>query len=259
MIFLLCTFPFNSNNTTMSRYKTLHLWMLIPMLFMQFGIFRDYWGDFRSNAWSVHIHYWTGTVWYLYLILQPYLATHGQLAKHRTNGIIGMFIAGAVCLTALGMMHRDIVSAEMSLVQRERFGPFEPWFFFGVAAVEIVMMTAFGFAVIKSIIHRKQLEDHAWWLISTVFLIMMPALGRGVQNVYILWHLEEMPDVNIMVPLYLTGAIILLLLLAGAWKYQKLKHPATWLAVAVNLFNFLLEPVGRSETVQAFLKNLIKG
>jgi hypothetical protein len=243
----------------MSKYKTLHLWMIIPMIFMQFGIFRDYWGDLTDNAWSVHVHYWTGTIWYIYLIIQPYYATHGQLSKHRTNGIIGMFIAGAVCLTAFSMMHRDIVSAERSATMRERFGPFEPWFFMGVAAVEIVMMAAFGFAVIKSIIHRKQLENHSWWLISTVFIIMMPALGRGVQNVYIGINAQQMPNLDIMPPLYIAEGIILAMLLLSAWKYEKLKHPATWLAVAVNVFNFFLEPLGRSEVVQSFLKALIKG
>jgi hypothetical protein len=243
----------------MSKYRTLHLWMIIPMLFMQFGIYKDYWGDFSDNAWSVHTHYWTGTTWYLYLIIQPYLATHGQLTKHRTNGIIGMFIAGGVCLTALSMMHRDIVNAELSAQMRDRFGPFEPWFFFGVAAVEIVMMVAFGFAVIQSIIKRKKMEDHAWWLISSVFLIMMPALGRGIQNVYVGMHIKEMPNVDIMFPLYITQAVIITLLLLGAWKYNKLKHPATILALAVNLFILLLEPLGRNVAVQEFLKSLIKG
>jgi len=242
----------------MSKYKNLHLWMIIPMVIMQAGIFHDYWGDFSENAWSVHVHYITGTVWYLYLIIQPYFATHGQLAKHRTNGIIGMFLAGAVCLTALSMLHRDIVNAENSLVRRDDFGPFEPWFFFGVAVVEIVMMTAFGFAVIKSIIHRKQLEDHSWWLISTVFIIMMPALGRGVQFVYIGLNSQQFPNVDIVFPLYIAEGMILTMLLFGAWKYDKLKHPATWFAVAVNVFNLFLEPIGRSESVQLFLKALIK-
>jgi len=243
----------------MSKYKTLHLWMIIPMLFMQFGIYKDYWGDFSENAWSVHTHYWTGTTWYLYLIIQPYLATHGQLNKHRTNGIIGMFIAGGVCLTALSMMNRDIVNAENSAQMRDRFGPFEPWFFYGVAAVEVVMMVAFGFAVIQSIIKRKRLEDHAWWLISSVFLIMMPALGRGIQNVYVGMHIKEMPNVDIMFPLYITQAVIIGLLLLGAWKYNKLKHPATLLALAVNLFILLLEPLGRNVGVQEFLESVIKG
>jgi len=49
------------------------------------------------------------------------------------------------------------------------------------------------------------------------------------------------------------------MLLSGAWKYGKLKHPATWLAVAVNLCTLFLEPVGKSEAVQSFLKTFIKG
>lgn len=243
----------------MKKYNNLHLWMIIPMIFMQLGIFMDYWGDFSDNAWSVHIHYWTGTAWYIYLIIQPYYATHGQMAKHRTNGIIGMFIAGAVCFTALSMMQRDLASADRALANPDRFGPFQPWFFYGVAAVEIVMMTAFGFAIIKSIIHRKQYEDHAWWLISSVFLIMMPALGRGVQNLDIAIHAKNWPDINIMPSLYIAEGIILLLLLLSAWKYKKLQHPATWLAVVVNLFNMLLEPIGRSESLQQFLRTFIKG
>jgi len=243
----------------MSKYKNLHLWMIIPMVFMQFGIFKDYWGDFSDNAWSVHIHYWTGTVWYLYLIMQPYFVTHGQIARHRTNGIIGMFLAGGVCLTAFSMMNRDLVNAENALKMPERFGPFQPWFFNGVAAVEIVMMTAFGFAVIQGIIHRKKMEDHAWWLITTVFLIMMPALGRGIQNVYVGMNSKDWPAVDIMFPLYITQVLIIAMLLLSAWKYGKLKHPATFLAIGINLFILLLEPLGRSEAVQTFLKIMIKG
>lgn len=185
----------------MNRYKDLHKWMLIPMLFMQLGIFMDYWGDFTDNAWAVHVHYWTGTVWYIYLIIQPYFATHGKLDTHRTNGIIGIFLAGGVCLTALSMMHRDIMTTQRALEIPDQFGPFQPWFFFGVAAVEIVMMTAFGYAVIKSIVHRKSMEDHAWWLISTVFLIMMPALGRGIQIVYVGMYREDWPAIDIMMPI----------------------------------------------------------
>jgi hypothetical protein len=245
--------------TWANKYKSLHKWMIIPMIIMQFGIFKDYWGDFSDNAWAVHIHYWTGTVWYAFLIIQPYFATHGQMPKHRTIGIIGMFIAGGVCLTALSMMNRDIVNAQHAFESPDRFGPFQPWFFLGVAAVEIVMMTAFGWAVIESIIHRKQVENHSWWLISTVFIIMMPALGRGIQNVYVDMNSKHWPNVNIITPLYYTQALIIGILLLGAWKYSKLKHPATYLALAVNLFILFLEPIGKSEAVQAFLRAAVKG
>lgn len=211
----------------MHRYANLHWWMLVPMLLMQLGIYEDYWGDFASNAWSVHVHYWTGTAWYGYLILQPYLATRGRMAAHRTNGMIGMFLAGGVCITALAMLHRDLANARNAAEHADRFGPFEPWFFMGVAAVELVMMVSFGAAVVMSILRRKQLENHAWWLISTVFLIMMPALGRGVQNAHVALHQDEFPAIDIMAPIYLTQAIIVTLTLLAAWHFEKLRHPAT--------------------------------
>jgi hypothetical protein len=62
-----------------------------------------------------------------------------------------------------------------------------------------------------------------------------------------------------MVPLYYTQILIIGMLLLGAFKFGKLKHPATYLALGVNLFILLLEPIGRSENMQMFLKALIKG
>ncbi len=233
--------------------------MIIPMVVMQLGIAMDYWGDLLDNAWSVHIHYWTGTIWYLYLIIQPYYATHGQLEKHRTNGIIGMFLAGGVCLTALSMMYREHQSIQNALENPERFGPFKPWFFYGVAAIEIPMIVAFGFAVIMSIIKRKQLEDHAWWLISTVFIIMNPALGRGIQNISILAQIDQWPNIDILSPLYLTQGLIILMILISAFIYKKVKHPATFLAIVINLYCCFIAPIGKSEAVQRFLEAMIKG
>ena len=87
----------------------------------------------------------------------------------------------------------------------------------------------------------------------------MPALGRGIQNVYVDMHIKEWPNIDIMLPIYFTQALIIGMLLFGAWKYGKFKHPATYLAVGVNLFIFLLEPIGKSENVQLFLKAMIKG
>ncbi len=121
------------------------------------------------------------------------------------------------------------------------------------------MMVAFGFAVIKSIIHRKELENHAWWLISTVFIIMMPALGRGLIAIHLGMNAEHWPNISLMPPLIITEIIIISLLYLAAWKYDKLNHPATWLALVVNLFNLLYEPIGKSEVVQSFLIAVIKG
>jgi hypothetical protein len=88
---------------------------------------------------------------------------------------------------------------------------------------------------------------------------MMPALGRGLGNIWVDMNIKDWPNINIMISMYVTQVLIIAMLLLGAWKYGKLKHPATYLAVGVNLFIFLLEPIGRSENVQHFLKEVIKG
>ncbi len=242
----------------MQKYNSMHLWMLLPLIIMQLGIYRDYWGDFTDNSWSVHVHYWSGTIWYIYLIIQPYFATHGQLARHRTNGIIGMFLAGGVSLTALAMLERDMRTIAKSSEMREQFGPFEPYFFYGVVILEAIMMSAFIVAVIKSIVHRKELENHAWWLISTVFLIMMPALGRGLQGVQIGMHSDQWPNIDILTPLYVCQGIIIAMLLLFAFKLKKLKHPATYIALGVNVAALFLAPIGKSEFIQHLVNTFVK-
>jgi len=205
---------------------------------------------------SIHIHYWTATTWYIYLIIQPYYATHGKLKLHRTNGIIGIFFAGGVCLTALSMLYRDINFAHLIQENPGMLGQARPWYLYGIAVVEFVMMIAFMYAVVKSIIHRKELENHAWWLISTVFIIMMPAVVRGV---FFVWSLiVGFNNVNNMSVLYMTSFIIIALGLMTAWKYRKLKHPATYLILGVNFFNCLVGIIGRNETIQILLENIIK-
>ena len=186
------------------------------------------------------------------------MLTRRQFDRHRTNGIIGFFLAGGVALTALSAQHRDIANAELSARVPEQFGPFEPWFFYGIAAVEFVMMSAFIFAVIQAIRHRRSLHDHAWWLISTVFIIMMPSLGRGLQSFWATVFGKNDPS-QVAYPLYLTTAIIISLLFWAAHRYGRLNHPATWLALGVNLFNLLFEPLGKWEWLQGVLRVMIKG
>lgn len=241
----------------MDRYRNLHLWMVAATIVMQATIFMDYWGDFTENSWSIHVHYWTASAWYVYLIVQPYLATRGSMAAHRTNGIVGVFLAGGVGLTSLSMMHRDIRLVERATEEPERFGPFEPWFFYGVCACEIVMVLAFMAAVLMSIVRRKVLLDHVAWLVATVFIIMMPAVGRGLQFLWIQVY-GFGTDAVIMPPIYLASALIIGATLWTARSLGFLKHPATYVAVGINTFNCLMEPLGRWELLQQLLRAIIR-
>ena len=45
----------------------------------------------------------------------------------------------------------------------------------------------------------------------------------------------------------------------AANRYGRMNHPATWLAISVNLFNLLVEPFGKWEWLQGVLRMMIKG
>jgi hypothetical protein len=61
-----------------------------------------------------------------------------------------------------------------------------------------------------------------------------------------------------MTPIFITELLILGLMFWAAHRYGQIKHPATYLAAGVNIFNCFLEPIGRSESVQTFLEWMIK-
>jgi hypothetical protein len=88
---------------------------------------------------------------------------------------------------------------------------------------------------------------------------MMPALARGLQNVYVDMNEQHWPAIDIMNPVYLCQFLIIAMILLAAWKFGKLRHSATWLAVGVNIVNLFLEPLGRSEWIQQFLKSVVQG
>ena len=229
------------------------------MAIMQLGIFRDYWGDFADNTWAVHVHYWLVTLWFLFLITQPRLYAKGRLQSHRSWGLVGLMIAGATAFTGINQLNRDLVYANFVRDNPGQIGPFEPWFFYGIMCVEIILVSAFLLAVLMAIRHRKNLRDHALWLTSTAFIMLMPALGRGIQGLWIArYGVTPETTIVVMPPLYMTQLLIIGLILTFAWRLRALTHPATLLALGANGCAFLLEPMGRSVTLQTLLSTLVK-
>lgn len=243
----------------MDKYKTLWLWMIIPLIVMQASIFVDYWGDFSSNTWAVHVHYWVASAWYLLLISQPWLFAQGKMQAHRTYGIFGIGLAGGFAFTSVSQLNRDIGYADFVLANPSAIGPFDAWFFMGIMYAEIILISAFIAAVIMAVIKRKTLQDHAWWLVSTVFIVMFPAMGRGLQALFIaVYGFDPAIDIVVMPPIYIGQVIIIAMTLCAAAYLKVLRHPATYLAVAANLAVFLMEPLGRSEFLDALARTLIK-
>lgn len=210
--------------------------MIIPFVVMQTGFIESYWLTWRTEQWVRHMHALSAMCWYGLLIVQPYLATHGKLKAHRTWGMIALLVAGATAFTAISILPQDVEFGDIG-----GFGtPFDGAFFYGIVLVELIMMVAFIIAVIMAVIKRKSVHDHTIWLITTVFYIMLPGLGRGMYIPVSKWY---GPD-NWLALSISSVIIIIALVIVGA-RLKKLTHPAILLGIAVNIPTFFVYWIGR--------------
>lgn len=233
----------------MKEYKNLHLWMIIPFVLMQSGFIESYWLTWTSEPWELHVHALSATAWFILIMIQPYLATHGKIEEHRTLGIIGFFIAGATMFSALSISPRDVRTADSGAFPP----PLTSDFFYGIVSVEMLMVLAFGIAVVMSIIKRKQVEDHSIWLISTVFYILMPGLGRAMVYPVIWFYGPET-----WLALSISAILIIAALVIVGLKLKKLKHPAIVLGIIVNVPTFFIYQIGQMEGYVRFIQQFVK-
>ncbi len=237
----------------MERYSRLHLWMIVIFLLIQVSIYKYYWPKFSTTTWEFHIHYWLVTAWYLLLIIQPYLISISKIQKHRTIGILGFLLAGGVIFTGFSLL--DVPLKLAAKAETAILGP-PLSFYYGTLVIEFILMLAFAYAVIKGILHRKNLAAHSWWLIASAFYMMMPALGRGL---IVFWRGILPPEKFNPMILFISGELIYIpLFLLFAFKFGKIKHQATLIGLLLVIVRFLRIPLGSSETIQEFLKAVIR-
>ncbi|WP_185154316.1 hypothetical protein [Fulvivirga sp. M361] len=233
----------------MNKYKSLHLWMIIPFVLMQSGFIDSYWITWSDEDWSTHIHVFSAMFWYILLIVQPFLATHGNIQTHRTWGIIGFFVAGATVSSAVSFLWQDV-----SFGDAGGFGePFTEGFFYGIVLVELIMMTGFAVAVIMSIVHRKRTDEHVLWLISTIFYIMMPGLGRGLEFLIFTFY-----GPYAWLALSICSVLIIITLLMIGWRLKKIMHPAILLGIVVNIPTFFVYWIGQQAWYVDWLQQFMK-
>ena len=134
--------------------------------------------------------------------------------------MIALFVAGGVALSALAAIPYNLANERMSDMAR-----------YGLSFIDIVLISGFIMAVIMAIKTSKRIDDHARWMISTVFWAISPGLFRLL---FIPLVVMQTPDIGGKAPLLLWAAGAANILVLSILMYRDRRaHPA-YLSVAIG-------------------------
>ena len=206
----------------MDRYKNVHRWLLIPFVIVMLGFAPSYWLKFTDAPFRQHLHGLTATLWFILLIVQPYLATRGNLRAHRRFGMYALILAGGVALSGLGTIPYNLHNQALPEVAR-----------YGLSFVDVVLVAGFVVSVVMAIRTVKQTDDHARWMISTVFWVLAPATFRLYMFSFIFSGVS--PTDGLFVAWLAAAGITNTVVLAGLMLIDRKLHPAWLLPAICNL------------------------
>lgn len=124
---------------------------------------------FKSAPFHWHLHGLSAVLWYVCLIIQPWLYHNRPIQIHRKVGMFSLLIAGFVIASALNMIVASLGMNESSPLYSVRFS---------LALVDCISIAGFALSVILAIGYARNTQVHARWMISTVFWVLAPGTVR---------------------------------------------------------------------------------
>jgi hypothetical protein len=218
----------------MKQYQKLHIWMMLPFAIALLGFYFTYWSKFFEVPFEQHLHGLTATIWYLLLIIQPYLIRKGNIKSHRLYGMASLFIAGGVVFSAAQIIPGNFTNENLSDHLK-----------YGLSFFDFLILIGFSVSVMMAIKTIKNTFDHVRWMVSTSFWALMPALSRMIYFPMLMIYGYPTP-ISFTLLAGLCGAFTTIILVVLMIR-DKQAHIAFVLAALVNLCFFLLEPIGNWE------------
>ena len=224
--------------TNVNLFPKAHLWLLIPFVLTIAGFYLSYWSRFSEAPWRQHMHGLSATVWYILVVLQPWLIHNKPAKYHKKLGIIGVFLAGAVVFSALQVMPYQVVNKFLPDVLK-----------YGFSFADLCALFGFSVCVIVGVLNSKNTNVHARWLISTVFWILLPATARllyfPLLNIY-----EGNPPITYLDAVYICFGIttffpLLYLILLDYKKQNKVYKAYMFTFVGITFYTMAIAVMGK--------------
>lgn len=220
----------------MKVYPRAHWYLTLALAVAVGGFVPSYWSqDLSVFRPAIHWHAASATLWFLILILQPWLVNSGRVTAHRTIGCVALATAVLLVVTAALITPANL---ELETANADLPYVFVYW--------DVATIALFAVYVILGMRHRRSVQLHARYMLATAFVPLLPALARGLYFYGIVNNFTS--------ALYVGNAIVLAvlaLLIYDDHKRGKIRAPYVGLYVAFTLLGASVEVVGAAAWWQA--------
>ena len=186
----------------------------------------------------VMVHGVTSTLWYVALVVQPWLVTHGYVRWHRRVAVVVVALLPVLFISAL-MTTRGML---LKVGQPPGVRPL-------IAYLDFTLVTLFVAMFGLGLRNRRTPAAHKRYMVTTALLGFPPALTRFVARAFSL-H----PVVAINISFYIVELILVVLIIAD-WRMgerRRWAYPIVLVAhVAVQM---LMMPISASSWWLAFCR-----
>jgi len=199
-------------------YKNAYLYFILAMLVTVVAFIPSYFTRLRETDTGHHFHGITATLWLLLFIVQPFLYRRGLIKWHRSIGKISFILVPLIVVGGLTMIHR-------MLLAKANYPPQLPY---QLAFIDFFTLALFILFFALAMVHRKNIQLHARYMVCTVLGPLIPALTR------FLFLIPGIDSFNKSLNMsYVLIELVLLLLLSDDKRSGKIRSPYI---IAIGLF-----------------------
>jgi hypothetical protein len=199
-------------------YKNAYLYFILAALVTVVAFIPSYFIRLKQTDAGHHFHGITATLWMLLLIMQHFLYRKKLMTWHRSIGKISFLLVPLIVVGGLNMVHRMMIA-------KASYPPQVPY---QLAFIDFFTLAIFILFFALAMVHRKNVQLHARYMVCTVLGPLIPALTRLLFIIPSINSFSKSLNTS-----YLLIELVLLLLLLDDKRSGKIRSPYV---IAIALF-----------------------
>ena len=230
--------PSPTSGTPRPSYAYAHWYMLAAFAVVIAGFWPTFYGSFGARTPVIMVHGVTSTLWYVALVLQPWLVTNGYVRWHRRVAVVVIALLPILCVSALMTTRGMLTTSGLPPFARPL-----------IAYLDITLVTLFVVMFALGLKNRRTPAAHKRYMVSTALLGFPPAVTRFIGRSF---------GVNPIVAInysFIFVELILIALIIADWRMGERRRWAYPIALVTHIVvQVLMMPVSSSAPWVAFCR-----